>query len=278
MKKIVALVLFVNQCWLHAQNDRFIYAVDYKKDSTSQDMTRENYILDITKEDLTYYNRIDYINDSVFASTGKDGFKGFKLTSFFTKKLNNPLYENYEYIGDVNFYKIEEAVTLDWKITDHTKRINELKVQQAETNFGGRKWIAWFTPEIPLSYGPYKFNGLPGLIIEIYDTRKNYFFQLIKSEKIADNYQSHTLKTRKTNAIKTNYKKLDHLKLELYKDPFKYVFNGKLSIPEGKKLLLDDGTILSKEELKPAEKREREKIRSFNNPIELDKAVKYPNH
>ncbi|MCQ9641900.1 GLPGLI family protein [Chryseobacterium sp. WG14] len=278
MKKIVALVLFVNQCWLHAQNDRFIYAVDYKKDSTSQDMTRENYILDITKEDLTYYNRIDYINDSVFASTGKDGFKGFKLTSFFTKKLNNPLYENYEYIGDVNFYKIEEAVTLDWKITDHTKRINELKVQQAETNFGGRKWIAWFTPEIPLSYGPYKFNGLPGLIIEIYDTRKNYFFQLIKSEKIADNYQSHTLKTRKTNAIKTNYKKLDHLKLELYKDPFKYVFNGKLSIPEGKKLLLDDGTILGKEELKPAEKREREKIRSFNNPVELDKAVKYPNH
>ncbi|CAH0287778.1 GLPGLI family protein [Chryseobacterium sp. Bi04] len=278
MKKIVALVLFVNQCWLHAQNDRFIYAVDYKKDSTSQDMTRENYILDITKEDLTYYSRIDYINDSVFASTGKDGFKGFKLTSFFTKKLNNPLYENYEYIGDVNFYKIEEAVTLDWKITDHTKRINELKVQQAETNFGGRKWIAWFTPEIPLSYGPYKFNGLPGLIIEIYDTRKNYFFQLIKSEKIADNYQSHTLKTRKTNAIKTNYKKLDHLKLELYKDPFKYVFNGKLSIPEGKKLQLDDGTILSKEELKPAEKREREKIRSFNNPIELDKAVKYPNY
>jgi len=276
MKKIVALVLFVNQCWLHAQNDRFIYAVDYKKDSTSQDMTRENYILDITKEDLTYYNRIDYINDSVFASTGKDGFKEFKLTSFFTKKLNNPLYENYEYIGDVNFYKIEEAVTLDWKITDHTKRINELKVQQAETNFGGRKWIAWFAPEIPLSYGPYKFNGLPGLIIEIYDTRKNYFFQLIKSEKIADNYQSHTLKTRKTNAIKTNYKKLDHLKLELYKDPFKYVFNGKLSIPEGKKLQLDDGTILSKEELKPAEKREREKIRSFNNSVELDKAVKYP--
>lgn len=276
MKKIVALVLFVNQCWLYAQNDRFIYAVDYKKDSTSQEMTRENYILDITKEDLTYYNRIDYSNDSVFASTGKDGFKGFKLTSFFTKKLNNPLYENYEYIGDVNFYKIEEAVTLDWKITGNTKHINDLKVQQAETNFGGRKWIAWFTPEIPLSYGPYKFNGLPGLIIEIYDTRKNYFFKLIKSEKIADHYQSHTLKTRKTNAIKTNYKKLDHLKLELYQDPFKYVFNGKLSIPEGKKLLLDDGTILSKEELKPAEKREREKMRSFNNPIELDKGVKYP--
>ncbi|MDR6547678.1 GLPGLI family protein [Chryseobacterium rhizosphaerae] len=276
MKKIIALLLFGTQCWLYAQNDRFIYAVDYKKDSTSQEMTRENYILDITKEDLAYYNRIDYINDSVFASTGKDGFKGYKLTPFFTKKLNNPLYENYEYIGDVNFYKIGEAVTLDWKITDHTKQINELKVQQAETNFGGRKWIAWFTPEIPLSYGPYKFNGLPGLIIEIYDTRKNYFFQLIKSEKIADNYQSHTLKGRKSNAIKTNYKKLGHLKLELYQDPFKYVFNGKLSIPEGKKLLLDDGTILSKEELKPAEKREREKMRSFNNPVELDKAVKYP--
>jgi len=52
--------------------------------------------------------------------------------------------------------------------------------------------------------------------------------------------------------------------------------NGRLVLPEGKKLQLEDGTILTKEQLKPAEANERKKIKSFNNPIELDKAVKYP--
>ena len=68
---------------------------------------------------------------------------------------------------------------------------------------------------------------------------------------------------------------LNNLKLELYQNPFKYVLNGKLSIPEGKKLQLEDGTVLTKEQLKPAEKNERIKIKSFNNPIELDKVVRY---
>ncbi|AZA82015.1 GLPGLI family protein [Chryseobacterium lactis] len=277
MKKMIALLLLIFNGLLFAQNDRFIYELKYKRDSVSAEITKENYYLDITKDDVAYYNRLYYIRDSIFTATGMHGFQGFKLTSFLTKKLNSSLYENYEYIGDVNFYKIEEPVHLDWKISNDTKMINELKVQKAEIYFGGRNWTAWFTPEIPLSYGPYKFNGLPGLITEMYDDKKNYIFKLVKSEKIPENYESYNVKEFRKGAIPTNYKKLSTLKLELYKDPFKYVFNGKLSIPEGKKLLLDDGTILSKDELKPAEKREREKIRSFNNPIELDKAVKYPN-
>nr|WP_315032724.1 GLPGLI family protein [uncultured Chryseobacterium sp.] len=276
MKKIIALLLLVYHCLLFAQNDRFIYEVDYKRDSISGEITKEHYYLDITKEDVTYYNRLYYMRDSIFTATGISGFQGFKLTSFLTKKLKSPLYQNYEYIGDVNFYKVDESVNLDWKIAKETKIINELKVQKAETYFGGRKWIAWFNPEIPLSYGPYKFNGLPGLIIEMYDSKNDYFFKLVKSEKIPSDYENYILKEFRKGGIITNYKKLAQLKLELYQDPFKYVFNGRLSIPEGKKLQLEDGTILSKNELKPAEKKEREKMKSFNNPIELDKAVRFP--
>ena len=276
MQKITVILLTLMSCLLYSQNDRFIYDVTFKKDSSSNEITRENYHLDITKEEITYYNRIYYINDSVFAATGKEGFKGYRLTSFLTRNKGNDFYENYEYIGDVNFYKLEAPADLVWKISDSTKMINELKVQKAETGFGGRKWVAWFTQEIPLSYGPYKFSGLPGLIIEIHDTRKDYIFKLIKSEKIPGNYKSYSLKERRSNAVKINQKKLDDLKLELYQSPFKYVLNGKLSIPEGKRLQLDDGTILTKEELKPAEKNERKKLRSFNNPIELDKAIQYP--
>ncbi|WP_175620670.1 GLPGLI family protein [Chryseobacterium schmidteae] len=277
MKRLLVFLLLLQIFLVYSQNDRFIYEVHYKKDSTNVETVKENYNLDVNPEGITYYNRIYYINDSIYNSTKHYGFKGYRLTSFLSHKNKNSFYENYEYIGDVNFYKIDEPVNMQWKILDSTKSINELKLQKAETNFGGRKWVAWFAQEIPISYGPYKFNGLPGLIVELYDTKKNYIFKLIKNEKIPKNYESFTLSGIKAKAIITNYKKLNNLKLELYQSPFKYVFNGGLSIPEGKKLQLEDGTILTKEQLKPAEKNEKIKIKSFNNPLELDKAIIYPN-
>lgn len=258
------------------QNYRFVYDVKYKKDSTSKDITRENYYLDVTKEDIAYYNRLNYIRDSLFSVTGQDGFKGNKLTSFVIRKNKSRIYESYEYIGDVNFYKMSEEVSQQWNITDSVKVSHTLSLQKATTRFGGRNWVAWFSKEIPIPYGPYKFNGLPGLIMELYDTKKDYYFNVIKSESIADDYQRRSLQMFISKAVPVNQKKLNTLKLDLYSNPFKYALNGALTIPEGKKLLLDDGTVLSKEELKPAEANERKKIKSFNNPIELDKAVKYP--
>ena len=259
-----------------SQNNRFIYDVKYKKDSTSKDITRENYYLDITKDDLTYYNRLNYISDSLFMATGQYAFKGNRLTSFLIKKNDSNIYQSYEYIGDVNFYKLPEEPKQQWTITDSIKISNNLTLQKAITKFGGRNWIAWFTKDIPMPYGPYKFNGLPGLIMELYDTQKNYYFNVIKSEKIPDDYKRNSLNNYILRAIPVTQKDLNKLRLDLYSNPFKYVLNGNLTMREGQKLLLEDGTVLSKEQLKPAEGNERKKIKAFNNPIELDKAVKYP--
>ena len=51
-------------------------------------------------------------------------------------------------------------------------------------NFGNRKWIAWFTPEIPISDGPYKFCGLPGLILKINDSTNSWNFDVTSIHKI----------------------------------------------------------------------------------------------
>jgi GLPGLI family protein len=275
MKTLLFLLLGTFICF--SQGNRFVYDVVYKKDSTSEEHIRENFNLDITGDDIAYYNRIYYINDSIFSTKNiYGGFKGYRLTSFLMKKKNENLYQNYEYIGDANFYKMSENAQQQWNITDSTKISNNIHLQKATTNFGGRNWIAWFSKDIPIPYGPYKFNGLPGLIMELYDTKKNYYFNVIKSEKIPDTYQRFSLENSISRAIPVNQTKLDKLKLELYDSPFKYVLNGRLTLREGIKLQLDDGTILSKEELKPAEVNERKKIKSFNNPIELDKAIEYP--
>lgn len=268
------LFVLLGTCMMFAQNNRFIYEVKYKKDSTSKDITRENYYLDITKDDIVYYNRLNYISDSVFTATGRTPIN--RLTSFLIKKNNSNVYQSYEYIGDSNFYKIPEEPRQQWNITDSTKISNHFSLQQATVRFGGRDWVAWFSKDIPMPYGPYKFNGLPGLIMELYDTEKNYYFNVIKSEKIPDAYQRNSLNASISRAIPVTQKDLNKLRLDLYSNPFKYAFNGNLTMREGQKLLLEDGTVLSKEQLKPAEANERKKLKAFNNPIELDKAVKYP--
>jgi GLPGLI family protein len=63
----------------------------------------------------------------------------------------------------------EESGSFIWKITGETKKVGSFIVNKATTSFRGRNYSAWFTTEIPIGIGPWKFNGLPGLILEIKD-------------------------------------------------------------------------------------------------------------
>ncbi|WP_313580321.1 GLPGLI family protein [Chishuiella sp.] len=67
---------------------------------------------------------------------------------------------------------------LDWKLNSNTKKIGNYYCKEATLNYAGRKWIAYYTEDIPLSFGPYIFGGLPGLILEIYDNNKEHHFSL----------------------------------------------------------------------------------------------------
>lgn len=64
-----------------------------------------------------------------------------------------------------------------WAISDESKEIIGYQCFKATADYRGRKWTAWFTPEIPVQDGPWKLCGLPGLILEAYDTDKNYHFE-----------------------------------------------------------------------------------------------------
>lgn len=64
---------------------------------------------------------------------------------------------------------IDNGVDFDWQLTEDTKTIHDFKCTKATLNFRGRQFVAWFTSDIPVSFGPWKFHGLPGLILEVYD-------------------------------------------------------------------------------------------------------------
>ena len=82
-------------------------------------------------------------------------------------------------------YKVLEDRVLDWKILPEKEKIGNWEAQKATTEFGGRKWTAWFCEEIPLSDGPYKFKGLPGLIVKISDADNSHVMELKGSTKFA---------------------------------------------------------------------------------------------
>jgi GLPGLI family protein len=64
----------------------------------------------------------------------------------------------------------------DWIIRQESKKINNILCQKADLQYKGRKYEAWFTLSVPISDGPWKFHGLPGLILEICDESKEVKF------------------------------------------------------------------------------------------------------
>jgi GLPGLI family protein len=72
----------------------------------------------------------------------------------------------------------EQILAYQWEIENETIRKAGISCQKATTKFGGRLYTAWFAPIIPMSVGPYKFQGLPGLIVSIEDSEGKYKIEL----------------------------------------------------------------------------------------------------
>lgn len=82
-------------------------------------------------------------------------------------------------------YRYEEPrAQFSWEISADTTSIGGIVCQKATTRFGNRKWVAWFAPSIPISDGPYKFHGLPGLILKLSDEQNYWNFDLASIKNI----------------------------------------------------------------------------------------------
>jgi GLPGLI family protein len=82
-----------------------------------------------------------------------------------------------------DFFTFENTY-LDWNTNyKEVKTILGYECNKATTKFGQRIYTAWYTKEIPISEGPYRFKGLTGLILEVGDANKYHFFTAIGIEK-----------------------------------------------------------------------------------------------
>lgn len=121
-------------------------------------------------------------------------------------------------------FKYEEKMPLmDWLILPEKQELLGYSCQKATCRFRGRDWIAWFAWEIPFSDGPWKFCGLPGLILKIEDETKSYSFvcQWVKKQSdsivmMEDRYFMQSTYEEATEFVRSFYEDVFSYKYKIY--------------------------------------------------------------
>ena len=81
-------------------------------------------------------------------------------------------------------YEYEESQPeFKWQLHNDSKKILDYQCKKATVKYRGREFIAWYTTEVPVNNGPYIFEGLPGLILELEDSQNKYHFTAIGIDK-----------------------------------------------------------------------------------------------
>ncbi len=170
---------------------------NFKKDET--------FILIGNSQNYYFGAAQNYLNDTK-QYVSKGGVDLQAISDYFQERL---IRENGNY--NVFYTKIntriryQEIADLKWVLYGDKKTIAGVECQMATTNKYGRRWIAYFAKSYPQQIVPYKFFGLPGLIMELYDTRNDYHFTVTKIEKISRGFNFNLSQYKLFS--KENYKK-----------------------------------------------------------------------
>jgi len=215
-KTIIIFTLLNITSLTYGQNDSFgikvIYKMTYQPDSTD------------TKRLSEYMELVSNSKESIFRSTKQafvDSAKAkqadydiranvtpFTYSIVKSYKENTIAYYNViaKLAGEIKKYT-EKSSAFSWDVQDEIKDINGYNCQKALVNFGNRFWEAWFTVDIPISDGPYKFNGLPGLIVAIHDSKNCWDFELVSIQKTGSSDLDLSFLTPFTELEKKSYYK-----------------------------------------------------------------------
>lgn len=199
INKILSVALLLMGMLLNAQatGNRFFYDLTFKPKKGIDSLQKAVMILDIADKKSIYRDYLTVSQDSVIkievekmqkAGIFKDISKSFQMPKFAYKITKEYPSMKVTFIERMlnNVFGYNEEQKFDWKISNEKQKIGEYEAQKATTEFGGRKWTAWFTEALPFPDGPYKFSGLPGLIVKIEDADKNYSWVLTANKKLKE--------------------------------------------------------------------------------------------
>ncbi|UOE38143.1 GLPGLI family protein [Chryseobacterium oryzae] len=244
MKNILSLLMVAVFAFSNAQekesSNRFFYELTFKPKKDSTKLDKVITVLDITNKDRSVYQDYTVISQDSITKVEIEAMQKAGVYKDLSKSLKTPKFSarihkyypgmKIEYIDKVanGMTPVNIAYTEDlkfkWKISNEKQKIGEYNTQKATTDFGGRKWTAWFSTDLPFPDGPYKFWGLPGLIVKIEDDAKNYSW-ILQGNKKVDDYKEFSYMETLAQATGGKPKDLTREKFEktfsdFKKDPF----------------------------------------------------------
>lgn len=236
-QKLLGFFVLFSIIFSQAQTTRYIYETAINPDSINLvSMKTERTFLDVKGGKSLFVSENKLIKDSLFASfkpeekeTHKKEEKDFSKSGknkhfeptffdyFITKIIPEQKVYYYDKVGAKQIYYQEDR-PLKWDITSDVEKQYGYQAQKATVNFGGRTWTAWFTKDIAISDGPYKFSGLPGLIVKLEDDKGDYKFDLVKKLIIKNSFEEPILSDAKQSTRINFHGDKAALELELMKN------------------------------------------------------------
>lgn len=198
MNKIILLicVVFTQMIWAQAQTND--YKITYKRFEGNRKRDAILYVKEnqptVMHDIITSTVPIKVIKDTTYINeNGATIMKGGSGSTDYSKyadeymKIDQATHK-IEMIKNISRKNIlvTDQVNYSWKITNETKQIQSFTCYKAITAFRSNTFEAWFTPNIPINAGPWKWYGLPGLILEATDKDQSVVFKVEKVEKLTD--------------------------------------------------------------------------------------------
>lgn len=188
-------------------------------------------IINIDLGKLIVSNEYSYYSSTMIKKERKDDLKDDesiginniedKLSEIIINRKENILTERVE---ENMFLKKKYAVSenlpkMVWKLTNESKNIKNYACKKATTIFRGRTYEVWYTEKIPISIGPWKFNGLPGLILSVQDKEGIYKWEVksISYPYTKNKEDINTLIKENTKFKKISFKDFDKARVDAIK-------------------------------------------------------------
>lgn len=168
------------------------YAFSHIRDTTNlANPYTENMNLFLGKRSSLYKTADKEVLDSIamanFRASGGTVFAPSRLYTFSEYYFFQDKHQFFDMERYFSYYIMkDEWPIIQWKITDETKKIAQLNCQKAIGEWRGRTYEAWFCTDLPYHAGPWKLNGLPGLIVEAHDTKKQIVFRFAGYKTLND--------------------------------------------------------------------------------------------
>lgn len=167
------------------------YSLKYKFHPDQRDAYNDTRIVQIGKHRVKDYSDIINYFDSLATEQVRRGAESYSNVSGnpWPLEIIRPIRGEkadlkYRLSTSAFFVYPDSVPSLEWSFNDEeTNSIIGYDCRKATVEFAGRSYIAWFTPEIPLPFGPYKFGGLPGLILKLEDAERQYIWVAVGFEQ-----------------------------------------------------------------------------------------------